>query len=118
MRNDRSTAATVPGVSGADLDVRALRCPMTWIRTKLALERLAPGDVLTVRCSPGEALENVPRSAREAGHAATVEGTTVKDAYSLLKFGYERNWPSDANPKVLAGTPDVMQDSAAFNPPV
>ena len=24
----------------------------------------------------------------------------AKDAYSLLKFGYERNWPSDANPKV------------------
>jgi dolichyl-phosphate-mannose-protein mannosyltransferase len=44
----------------------------------------------------------------------------AKDAYSLLKFGYERNWPSDANPKVIAGTPDVMQDSAAFivHPPV
>ncbi len=34
----------------------------------------------------------------------------AKDAYSLLKFGYERNWPSDANPKVIAGTPDVMQN--------
>ncbi len=44
----------------------------------------------------------------------------AKDAYSLLKFGYERNWPSDANPKVVAGTPDVMQDTAAFavHPPV
>ena len=44
----------------------------------------------------------------------------AKDGYSLLKFGYERNWPSDANPKVLAGNPDVMQDSAAFivHPPV
>jgi dolichyl-phosphate-mannose--protein O-mannosyl transferase len=38
----------------------------------------------------------------------------AKDAYSLLKFGYERNWPEDANPKVIAGTPDVMQDTAAF----
>ena len=38
----------------------------------------------------------------------------AKDAYSLLKFGYERNWPDDANPKVIAGTPDVMQDTAAF----
>jgi len=71
-------AATVPVVSGADLDVRALRCPMTWVRTKLALERLASGDVLTVRCAPGEALDNVPRSARAAGHAATVDGTTVR----------------------------------------
>ena len=62
----------------AALDVRALRCPMTWVRTKLALERLPPGDVLLVECAPGEALENVPRSAAEAGHAVTVEGTTIR----------------------------------------
>ena len=44
----------------------------------------------------------------------------AKDAYSLLKFGYERNWPADANPKVVAGTPDVMQTTASFivHPPV
>ena len=63
---------------GHTLDVSTLRCPMTWVRTKLALERLAPGEVLEVRCRPGEALENVPRSAREAGHAVTVDGTTIR----------------------------------------
>ena len=62
----------------AALDVRGLQCPMTWVRTKLALERLAPGAVLTVRCSPGEALENVPRSAAAAGHEVSVDGTTVR----------------------------------------
>ncbi len=62
----------------ATLDVTALTCPMTWVKTKLALERMAPGDVLTVRCAPGEALENVPRSAQEAGHEVAVEGTTVR----------------------------------------
>jgi hypothetical protein len=31
-----------------------------------------------VRCRAGEALENVPRSAREAGHAVSVEGTTIR----------------------------------------
>jgi tRNA 2-thiouridine synthesizing protein A len=60
------------------LDVTGLRCPLTWVRTKLALERLAPGETLDVRCAPGEALENVPRSAREAGHDVTVTGTTVR----------------------------------------
>ncbi len=60
------------------LDVSAVRCPMTWVKTKLALERLAPGDVLLVACAPGEALENVPRSAAAAGHATSVEGTTVR----------------------------------------
>ena len=49
------------------LDITELRCPMTWVRTKLALERLRPG----------EATESVPRSAREDGHDVTVDGTLV-----------------------------------------
>jgi TusA-related sulfurtransferase len=60
------------------LDITAYTCPMTWVRTKLALERLAPGEVLEVLCPPGEALESVPRSAREAGHEVTVDGTTIR----------------------------------------
>jgi len=51
---------------------------MTWVRTKLELERLAAGETLLVTCPPGEALENVPRSAREAGHAVTIDGETVR----------------------------------------
>ena len=60
------------------LDVTALTCPMTWVRAKLALERLEPGQELVVLCAPGEALENVPRSAREAGHDVTVDGAAVR----------------------------------------
>ena len=51
---------------------------MTWVRTKLELERMAAGEALEVRCRAGEALESVPRSAREAGHAVSVEGTTIR----------------------------------------
>jgi tRNA 2-thiouridine synthesizing protein A len=60
------------------LDVSALRCPMTWVRTKLELERLQAGQTLEVKLPPGEALENVPRSAREAGHAVEVRGDTIR----------------------------------------
>jgi len=60
------------------LDITALTCPMTWVRTKLELERMAAGEALVVRCRSGEALENVPRSARDAGHRVAVEGTTVR----------------------------------------
>jgi tRNA 2-thiouridine synthesizing protein A len=62
----------------ATLDVTDLRCPLTWVKAKLALERLAPGERLDVRCAEGEALENVPRSAREAGHDVVVDGTLVR----------------------------------------
>ena len=60
------------------LDITGVTCPMTWVRTKLELERMEAGEELEVRCRAGEALENVPRSAREAGHAVTVEGTTIR----------------------------------------
>ena len=60
------------------LDITGLTCPMTWVRTKLELERLAPGGQRTVSTSPGEALENVPRSAEEAGHDVALDGTTVR----------------------------------------
>jgi len=42
---------------------------MTYVRTKLALEALAPGDVLEVRLRGEEPRRNVPASAREEGHA-------------------------------------------------
>lgn len=50
------------------LDVSALLCPMTWVRTKLALEKLGPGERLEVVLGPGEMLSNLPRNAREDGH--------------------------------------------------
>jgi len=61
------------------LDITDLTCPMTWVRTKLELERMAPGEELEVRCREGsEALENVPLSAREAGHRVSVSGASVR----------------------------------------
>jgi TusA-related sulfurtransferase len=60
------------------LDITGLTCPMTWVRTKLELEKLAPGEVLDVRCREGEALENVPRSAAAAGHEVHVDGALVR----------------------------------------
>ena len=53
----------------ARLDVSPLRCPMTWVRTKLALEALAAGQTLEVVLGPGEMLQNIPRNAREDGHS-------------------------------------------------
>jgi TusA-related sulfurtransferase len=60
------------------LDITDLTCPMTWVRTKLELEKLAPGEALEVRCPEGEALENVPRSAEAAGHEVHVSGALIR----------------------------------------
>ena len=41
---------------------------MTFVRTKLRLERMAAGEVLAVRLRGEEPLRNVPKAARDEGH--------------------------------------------------
>ncbi|MFL5352474.1 sulfurtransferase TusA family protein [Archangium sp.] len=50
------------------LDITREVCPMTYVRTKLALESLDDGAVLEVLLRGEEPLKNVPRNAREEGH--------------------------------------------------
>ena len=50
------------------IDITGEVCPMTFVRTKLRLERMRPGEVLSVRLRGEEPLRNVPRAAREEGH--------------------------------------------------
>jgi TusA-related sulfurtransferase len=59
------------------LDLTGVPCPMNWVRTRLALEELAPGDSLVVLLDDGEPLDSVPRSAREDGHDVRVDGRAV-----------------------------------------
>jgi tRNA 2-thiouridine synthesizing protein A len=56
-------------VTPARVDVRAFACPITWVKTRMALERLGQGDRLEVWLREGEPLRSVPRSAEEDGHA-------------------------------------------------
>jgi TusA-related sulfurtransferase len=67
----------VTGAAAVTLDLTGVPCPMNWVRTRLALEELDPGERLAVRLDPGEPLESVPRSARDDGHQVEVDGTLV-----------------------------------------
>ncbi|WP_421994778.1 sulfurtransferase TusA family protein [Reyranella sp.] len=51
------------------IDITGEVCPMTFVRTKLKLERMQPGEILSVRLRGDEPLRNVPRAARDEGHA-------------------------------------------------
>lgn len=57
----------------AVLDITGEICPMTYVRTRLALDRLRSGQVLEVRLRGAEPALNVPRTAREQGHAVLAE---------------------------------------------
>jgi tRNA 2-thiouridine synthesizing protein A len=60
------------------LDLTGVPCPLNWVKARMELERMAPGQTLTLRLDPGEPLDSVPRSAREDGHDVAVEGTLVR----------------------------------------
>lgn len=52
----------------ATVDIRREVCPMTYVRTKLKLESLRPGQLLEVLLQGEEPRKNVPLSARDEGH--------------------------------------------------
>ncbi len=49
------------------LDITDKMCPITFVKTKLLLERMAVGETAEIRLRSGEPLENVPRSLKELG---------------------------------------------------
>jgi tRNA 2-thiouridine synthesizing protein A len=51
-----------------EIDITRDVCPMTFVRTRLALDRMAPGETLLVILKGKEPLDNVPRTATEQGH--------------------------------------------------
>ena len=50
------------------LDITEDVCPMTFVKTKLLIEKMHPGQVAEVRLKGSEPLENVPRSVMDYGH--------------------------------------------------
>jgi TusA-related sulfurtransferase len=55
-------------MAGFLLDITGDVCPLTFVKTKLLIERMSPGDTAEVRLKGTEPLDNVPRSVREHGH--------------------------------------------------
>jgi len=67
-----------------DLDITKEHCPMTFVKTKIALNKLQQGDILNVKLTEGEPLENVPRSAAEQGFKVlSVKETDTVGIYNI-----------------------------------
>ncbi len=50
------------------LDITSEVCPLTFVKTKLLIERISPGQTVEIRLKGAEPLENVPRSVTDHGH--------------------------------------------------
>ena len=72
------------------LDITNDVCPMTFVRTKLLIENMQPGQTALIRLRHAEPLSNVPRSVREIGHEVLsldpedATATTADDVHLLL----------------------------------
>jgi TusA-related sulfurtransferase len=57
---------------------------MTFVKTKIELNKLQKGDILNVKVTEGEPLENVPKSAVEQGfNVLSVTETDTPGIYNI-----------------------------------
>jgi tRNA 2-thiouridine synthesizing protein A len=52
----------------AELDLRGVICPYNFVKTKLKLEAMEEGQVLSVILDAGDPIRNVPQSVSNEGH--------------------------------------------------
>jgi tRNA 2-thiouridine synthesizing protein A len=73
---------SVPAADRA-IDITRDVCPMTFVKTRIALDRLVSGQTLLVRLRGEEPLRNVPSTAIEQGHTV-LEQREEADGSTLL----------------------------------
>ena len=67
----------------ATLDITRETCPMTFVRTRLALDRLQSGQTLLVLLRGEEPRQRVPPTVRELGHQVLAQ-ETLEDGITRL----------------------------------
>ena len=66
------------------VDITDVNCPITFVKTKVALEELDDGDILAIRLNDGEPVQNVPRSLKEEGHKVLELTQNEDGTYRLI----------------------------------
>ena len=66
------------------VDITDKVCPLTFVKTKVALEELDDGEVIAIRMNDGEPVQNVPRSVKEEGHQILKLVDNEDGTYNLI----------------------------------
>ena len=70
------------------LDLRTTKCPLNFVKAKLALEKLSLGDVIEVWIlAEGESAINIPNSMAQEGHVVVI---TREEPNNLRKLWIEK----------------------------
>ena len=74
------------------IDITSEVCPLTFVKTKLLIERMATGQTAEVRLKGREPLENVPRSVTDHGHAvlSLVPETSAEDEFGIHRLHIQK----------------------------
>jgi tRNA 2-thiouridine synthesizing protein A len=67
----------------AELDLRGVICPYNFVKTKLKLETMEKGQLLSVLLDAGDPIRNVPQSVRNEGHTVLSQ-EPVDQAYRVV----------------------------------
>ena len=65
-------------------DITDVVCPVTFVKAKVAIEELEPGQVLSIHMNGGEPVQNVPRSMKEEGHKVLKLNKNDDGTYDLI----------------------------------
>jgi len=57
------------------LDLRGVRCPLSWAKAKVYLETLPPGAAVDLLVDDPKGARDIPRAAEAEGYAVDVERT-------------------------------------------
>lgn len=82
IRSDEQSPA--PDGPSHKVDLRGVPCPLNFVKTKLAIEKIAIGQVVEIALDEGEPIRNVPASV--TGQGQEVVETLKVDDYFLLRI--------------------------------
>ena len=57
---------------------------MTFVKVKIALSKMRPGDMLEIRLAAGEALRNIPRNTVQMGYEVTEPEPVGDSVYRIV----------------------------------
>lgn len=66
------------------IDITDVVCPITFVKTKVALEDMEKGQILEVHLNGGEPVQNVPRSLKDEGHKVLELTQNEDGTYTLF----------------------------------
>lgn len=75
--------STLTGEPDTQLDLRGVICPYNFVKTKLKLEAMKQGQILSVLLDNGDPIQNVPRSVSNEGHIILSQDY-IEGAYRVL----------------------------------